>query len=73
MDEYNKYSRPNYIWTHLKWNAEKTFARVPSTHGNNNLLKSHNANALLIVPAASGSDKSLSPGTLTPVLFLDSE
>ncbi|XP_019883318.2 gephyrin-like [Camponotus floridanus] len=73
MDEYKKYSRPNYIWTHLKWDKEETFARVSNTYANNNLLRAHNANALLIVPAASGSDKSLSPGTLTPVLFLGSK
>lgn len=49
MDEYKKYSRLNYIWTHLKWDKEETFARVSSTYGNNNLLRSHNANALLML------------------------
>lgn len=73
-NEYKKYSRPNYVWARLEWDKTETdlFAKVSSTPENNNLLQSHNANALLIVPAASDSDMSLLPGTLTPVLLLDS-
>lgn len=72
-NEYKKYSRPNYIWVHLEWDKTERdiFAKVYSTF-KNNLLQSHNANALLIVPAASDLDISLLPGTLTPVLFLGS-
>lgn len=70
MDKYKKHSRPSYIWTRLNWDPEEreTFAKVSNTQGNNNLLKSHNANALLIIPTAS----SISADTLTPVLFLGS-
>lgn len=75
MDAYKKPSRPNYIWTNLRWDPEErdTFSKAYTIETrNSNLLKSYNANALLMLPAISDSEISLLPDTFIPALFLDS-
>ncbi|CAL1675227.1 unnamed protein product [Lasius platythorax] len=76
MDTYIKHSRPSYKWTYLQWDVDErdTYPQACNMENrDSNLLKSHNANALLMLPAASNSEISLKPGTFVPALFLDSK
>lgn len=76
MDTYIKRSRPSYEWTYLQWDDKQsdTYPKAYNMENrDSNLLKSHNANALLILPAASNSEISLEPGTFVSALFLDSK
>ncbi|XP_070170926.1 gephyrin-like [Polyergus mexicanus] len=73
INKHKKHSRPTYTWTHLKWDKTEAdlFAKAYSIQNKSNLLKSHNGNALLMVPPSNSSnDTLLSPNTFTPVLFL---
>lgn len=74
INKHKKHSRPSYTWTHLKWDETETdlFAKANSIEDKSNILKSHNANALLILPPSRPNDISHSENAITPALFLQS-
>lgn len=72
INKHKKHSRPTYTWTHLKWDqTEKDlFAKAYSMEDKSNILKSHDANALLMLPPSRPNDISLSADAFTSALFL---